>query len=87
MVIEYAQLTTKNRCAGANMTGRLKVHVHSRTPGPELTFDMLQIKTTRFLLLVLFHRAMTHKATFILFNLAINGNIPEPLICAFGPSQ
>ena len=48
----------------------------------ELTFDMLQIKITRIFLLVLFPRAMTHKGHIYLFDLAINGNIPDPLICA-----
>ena len=48
----------------------------------ELTFGMLQIKITRIFLLVLFPRAMTHKGHIYLFDLAINGNIPEPLICA-----
>ena len=58
--------------------------VHSRKSAGsplELTFDMLHIKITRIFLLVLFPRAMTHKGHIYLFDLGINGNIPEPLIC------
>ena len=48
----------------------------------ELAFEMLHIQITRLFLLLLFPRAMTHKGHIYLFDLAINGNIREPLICA-----